>query len=671
MDAKNTSLQQFIEGTKQFIAPLFQRTYSWDEKQWKTLWDDINELYEDKQKKYHFFGSIVSMPTSSGPEGVPKYLIIDGQQRLTTIFIILIVLRNKAQKASDAKLCLLSEEIQEFYLVNKFKKDTQDFFKLIPTQKDRKSFIELIENPNPQNIFEPNNKITKAYNFFEKEITKKNFSFPYDKLKGIIVENLQIVSIVLDNNDNPYLVFEGLNAKGMELTQADLVRNYIFMNIDVKHQDEIYNKFWKPMQDNLSDEILTEYVRHFLMMDGDVINKNDIYYFLKDKISPDNAESYIETLKKYSEYYKIFVNPNYETNKELQKYFLRLKNLDITTLYPLLLNLYGDYKTNKIQLEHFIQILKILENYLIRRYICDIPTNQLNKIFPSIYPKIKEEYYDNSERIVYGIKSLLQGKGYPKDEIFEKKFIEGIFYGSPNRNNKTKLILEAIEQSFNHKEIPNFDELSIEHIMPQTLSESWKNYLGENWEEVVDLYKDSIGNLTLSAYNTELSNADFTQKKGIYKQSNLELNKYFLNISEWKKSDIEKRTKYLAKKALEIWNYFGDEKVDLTNKESVTGTKPKELRILGQKIMVNSWRDVFENTLNVIAELLDPEKFEIIANNFSKYIGIEKYKFREVRQLKNGYCIEVNLSAEMIRTICLKIIQLIELTSEEWKIEYY
>lgn len=662
MEAKNTVLQQFIEGTKQYVVPLFQRTYSWDKKQWETLWDDIKGLYETENPKPHFFGSIVSMQAKSVPEGVPKYLLIDGQQRLTTIFIILIVLRDKAIEAKSEKL---PEEIDELFLVNKFKKGTHDFFKLIPTQSDRCSYIELIENKQEPSSSE--DKIKEAYNFFEKKIRKENFS--YEEIKRVVIEHLSIVSIVLDNNDNPYLVFEGLNAKGLPLTQADLVRNYIFMNIHVDDQEIIYKDYWKPMEENLPENnVLTEYIRHFLMMDGDIINQNDIYYFLKDKISPENALGYVEKLKKYSEYYRLFVHPEYEADEKLQKYLGRLNRLNITTLYPLLLNLYGEYKDNNITRIAFIEILKILENYLIRRYICDIPTNQLNKIFPSIYPKIKEKYYDNFGNIVDGIKLLLQDRSYPKDEVFKNKFINGTFYGSQDRNNKTNLILEIIEQSYSHKEMPSFDGLSIEHIMPQTLSESWQNYLGDDWEDVFELYKDSIGNLTLSAYNSELSNADFVDKKEIYKSSNLELNKYFLDIQEWKKSDIENRASYLANKALEIWNYFGRERTDSANTATITGTTPEELQILGQKIRVSSWRDVLENTLNVIADL-EPDKFKIIANSFPKYIGEEKNKFRAIRKLKNDYFIEVNLNAEMIRNICLKAIQLIELSSDDWKVK--
>ncbi len=212
-----------------------------------------------------------------------------------------------------------------------------------------------------------------------------------------------------------------------------------------------------------------------------------------------------------------------------------------------------------------------------------------------------------------------------------------------------------------------FDNLTIEHIMPQTLSEWWQNHLGDNWEETHELFLHTIGNLTLSAYNTELSNDDFTTKKQTYNESHLELNKYFSPISSWTRSEIEKRAEVLARQALEIWSCFGQEKSASSDLKEVTGTTPTELRILGQKFQIQTWRDVLEKILNTVADL-EPDKFEIIANNFPRYIGKDKNKFRAVRQLQNGYFIEVNMSAQSIQRFCSQAIETIELTSEDWSV---
>ncbi|MBI5203538.1 MAG: DUF262 domain-containing protein, partial [Nitrospirae bacterium] len=545
MQAKETKLQDIIEGTKQYVIPLFQRTYSWTTKEWEILWKDLIELCEAENPRTHFIGSIVNMPTVSVPEGVAKFLLIDGQQRLTTIFILLTLLRNKARELQKQDF---AEEINNTLLVNPYKKDN-DFFKLMPTQVDRDIYKNFINGKSN----EVENQLTRAYNFFEKKL--RQVPLEHEKLKKIITSYFSVVSIVLDTDDNPYLVFESLNAKGRPLTQADLIRNYFFMRIHIDNQDEVYSNYWQPMQTALNDS-LTEYIRHYLMRDGSIIKQNDVYYALKERVSQTNAIDYLKELQKYSVYYQRLIYPELEPEEELQKYFRRLNRIEVTTAYPLLLNFYGNYTARKISKADFITILKTLENYLIRRFVCNIPTNQLNKIFPAVFPLLLSKHQDN---LAEGVKAILQNRGYPKDNEFYTRFKETKFYGAGDRQIKTKLILETIEEVFAHKEAVPFDNLTIEHVMPQTLSEWWQNHIGEAWEETHELFLHTIGNLTLTAYNTEMSNDDFITKKKIYNESHLELNKYFSSISSWTRTEIEKRAEALAKQALEIWSYFGQE----------------------------------------------------------------------------------------------------------------
>ncbi|MBS1640193.1 MAG: DUF262 domain-containing protein [Bacteroidetes bacterium] len=653
MQAKETKLQDIIEGTKQYVIPLFQRTYSWTSKEWDVLWKDLVELCEMETPRTHFIGSIVNMPTVSVPEGVAKYLLIDGQQRLTTVFILLALLRNKATEKENNDF---AKEINDLLLVNPFKKEN-DFYKLMPTQVDRVSYQNLINSvPN-----KTENQITRAHTFFEKKL--KQVELEPEKLKTIITSYFSVVSIVLDADDNPYLVFESLNAKGRALTQADLIRNYFFMRIHVDNQEKVYNDYWLPMQTALG-ESLTEFIRHFLMRNGNIIKQGDVYYALKDSVSTANATDYLSKLKKFSVYYQKLIYPELETEIHLQKYFRRLNRIEVTTAYPLLLNFYSNYADGKISKDEFITLLSTLENYLIRRFVCSVPSNQLNKIFPIVYPQILSKHSDN---IVEGFKTVLQSRGYPKDNEFFLRFRETKFYGGGDRQIKTKLILETLEEKFAHKERVPFDNLTIEHIMPQTLSEWWQNELGAEWEETHDLFLHTIGNLTLTAYNTELSNDDFPTKKLTLNESHLELNKHFADIPKWTRNEIEKRAETLAKQAIEIWGYFGQENSSPTDIQEVTGTTPISLSILGQKISVDSWRDVMEQTLNVVADL-EPEKFEIIAHNFPRYLGKDKGKFRAIRQLANGYYIEVNLSAQSIQKLCYQAMETIELTSEDWNV---
>ncbi len=653
MQAKETKLQDIIEGTKQYVIPLFQRTYSWTDKEWEILWKDLIELCEADNPRTHFIGSIVSMPTISVPEGISKFLLIDGQQRLTTIFLILTLLRNKARDRQNQDF---ANEINDTLLVNPYKKDN-DYFKLMPTQVDRETYKNFI-NGKPTDT---DNQLKKAYSFFEKKL--RQIQFEHEKLKKIITSYFSIVSIVLDVDDNPYLVFESLNAKGRPLTQADLIRNYFFMRIHVDKQDDIYNSFWQPMQTALEAN-LTEYIRHYLMRSGTIIKQNDVYYALKEKVKTANAIDYLKELKNYSVYYQRLIYPKFEPDKDLEKYFNRLNRIEVTTAYPLLLNLYAYYVDDKIRKIDFITILKILENYLIRRFVCNIPTNQLNKIFQSVFSQLIKQYPDN---LVEGIKMILQSKGYPKDNEFHSRFTVAKFYGAGDRLIKAKLILESLEEHLAHKETVQFDNLTIEHVMPQTLSEWWQNHLGENWEKTHEILLHTIGNLTLTAYNQEMSNDDFPTKKQIYAESHFGLNKYFSQCSSWVQIEIEKRAEALAQQALEIWSYFGQDNSVSSDMKDVTGTVPTGLTILGQQFQVQSWRDVLEQTLNTIADI-EPEKLEIIAQNFPRYLGKDKTKFRAIRQIQNGYFMEVNLSAQSIQKFCYQAMEMIELTAEEWNV---
>jgi putative sterol carrier protein len=358
------------------------------------------------------------------------------------------------------------------------------------------------------------------------------------------------------------------------------------------------------------------------------------------------------------------IYPEYEPDVDLRGYFHRLNRIEVTTAYPFLLNLYDDYAGNKISKSEFVMALKTLENYLIRRFVCNVPTNTLNKIFPSVYSQLAEI---SSPSFIERLHAVLQGKGYPRDNEFYMRFKDTKFYGSGDRQIKTKLILEALEENFAHKEPVPFENLTIEHVMPRTLTEWWQIHLGEDWEATHELFLHTIGNLTLTAYNTELSNDDYPAKQKKLSDSHLEINKYFATIPSWTRKEIEQRAETLAKQALNIWKYFGQKEVNATELAEVTGTTPTRLKILGQEFQVQSWRDVLEQTLNTVADL-EPEKFIVIANNFPRYLGKDKGKFREIRQLKNGYFIEVNLSAEYIRRFCYVAIETIDLTSEEWEV---
>ncbi len=288
MQASETKLQQILEGTRQYIVPLFQRPYSWKVPEWEALWDDILCLCEVDKARAHFMGSIVTMPTTSSPEQVSKYLLIDGQQRLTTIFILLSALRDTVKHSEEE----LAKEINDTILVNPFKKKNgSDYYKLQPTQVDRIVFHQIINSDSSVN----KSGISECYDFFKKKIKKISSSSELQKIKEVIGGSFSVVSVVLNADDDPYLVFESLNAKGRPLTQADLIRNYLFMRIPGEDQEPIHAEYWQPMQDLLGDN-LTEFIRHYLTKSGSDVKKSEIYFEIKDRINESDARSYLKHL---------------------------------------------------------------------------------------------------------------------------------------------------------------------------------------------------------------------------------------------------------------------------------------------------------------------------------------------------------------------------------------
>ena len=655
MKASETKFQQMIEGTKQYIVPLFQRPYSWQLKEWDILFEDLLWLYENEDAHSHFIGSMVTMPTTTNPQGIAKYLLIDGQQRLTTIFIILTVLRDITTQESE--LNRLAQKIEKLMLVNEFQ-DDEDYYKLLPTQIDRLAFSSLIlKKPC---IF---SLITECYHFFERKIKQNKLDI--EKLNKVISTRLSVVSIVLEHDDNPYLVFESLNAKGRSLSQADLIRNYFFMRIDINKQEKIYEAYWQPMQKGLGDN-LTEFMRHYLSSYGVIVKKSDVYLTLKERVDRfEDVLNELNRIQQFSSYYEKFINPDKEENHSLRVILHRINDLEITVSYPFLLNCYHDYKTQNLTSQQLVDILNVIENFIIRRFVCNIPSHNLNKIFPVLYKNVK---LSQSESLIEGIKLILQSQSYPKDNEFYQQLVECKLYGKGDRRTKTRLILEGLEKSFNHKEIPSFDNLSIEHIMPQTLTKEWKKDLGEHWQEDYDLYVNNLGNLTLTAYNSELSNAVFLEKKKHLKNSKLSLNSYFSEMTAWNKQEIQKRANYLATTALKVWSYFGTQNNIEADSKTMTGKKPKTLIIFDQEISVKTWRDVLISFLNAISDF-EPNLFRQLAEEYPHFVHINPEDFRESRKLKNDYYVEVNLSADSIYRFCQQVIQTIGLSNDDWHIE--
>lgn len=656
MKATETKLQKILEGTNQYMVPLFQRTYSWGKKEWGMLWDDLLEIYEADSPRDHFMGSIVTMPTTSVPEGVAKFLLIDGQQRLTTFFILLAAIRDQAKAMN---LGNLAPEIDETLLRNKFK-EGDDEFKLMPTHADRDPFIKLVHGETPAAA-----AITQAYRFFQRKLAKIE-SADLTKLMRTLVGSLSLVSIVLDRDDNPHLIFESLNAKGRALTQADLLRNYFFMRLHASEQEELYHKYWKPMQEEL-EESLTECIRHFLMKGGSMVKQGDIYVALKEHADPKSIPEvlgYLEELTLFAGYYARMVHPERESNQQISERMERLNRIEVTTAYPLILNVYHDYASGVMPVGDFVAVLETVENFMIRRWVCNVPTYTLNKLFPSLYRQAKE-----NSNFVEGFRMALGTKSYPGDAEFQEQLINSPLYATGERLQKIKLLLDRLEDSFRHHEAVDLKKVTIEHVMPQTLTPWWKAHLGAEFEDVHEVLLHTLGNLTLTGYNGELSNDDFPTKRKLLVESHLELNTDFANQQSWTETDIKLRSTKLAERALQVWPYFGPEKRQVVGGTGVTGRKPVVLSVLGQEFRVGSWRDVAERTVEAIA-MLDKEAFQLVAEKCPTYVGRDSSKFRESRKLSNGYYLLTHYSAEVAHSFCQRAVEVAGLSADDWEVRY-
>jgi len=487
------------------------------------------------------------MPISTPASGVSKYVIIDGQQRLVTMFIFLSTLRNRIIDIDpnyDGR-----DEINDLYLINKY--HPEDKYKLIPTQADRKIFFEIIDKPNPS--LDNDHLIINTYKFFKDKLSAIDELDELLTLKDAILLRFSIVDICLDEDDDPYLIFESLNATGTPLTQADLIRNYLFMRIAQEKQEDVYKNIWFPIQQKLG-EYLEDFFRHYLAMDGNIPNFNKIYATFKETTDKkakhdDEIISLMKELLRFSEYYYKFLNPDEETNAQLKEYLQKIDVLEVTTSYPLLLRLYDDYINRKLSLDDLIECLKIIETFIVRRAVCGIPTNVLNKYFPTIYNSLKEEIVQSLRD---KLKSGTGSRRMPDNEEFKQCLIERNLYGSPKI---LRYILEEIEK-YDNKEVVNFKELQIEHIMPQKLSDEWKEMLGGNWELIHKKYVDTLGNLTLTGYNQEYSNKSFIEKRDMkkgFRESGLKINRYLAKLNEWTEDEIKKRAEKLSESALKIW----------------------------------------------------------------------------------------------------------------------
>ena len=550
MKATETLLLRFLDSTKQFILPIFQRRYSWEKQQCQQLWDDILRVGENEDIPSHFLGSIVSI--GDGSPTVPKFLVIDGQQRLTTLALLISAL-GRAIEAKNIDIHIDRSRLEGYYLFND-KEAGELRHKQLLTPHDKDTLIQLLKDGD---AVDDTSLLVKNYRFFENQLKRTDLETVYNGL-----QKLMIVDIALDlRSDNPQLIFESLNSTGLNLSQADLIRNYVLMAQEPAFQQRLYETYWYPMEQSFG----THYAKRFDLFIRDYLtlktrqipNKDKVYESFKryvaDKKHPKALEAVIAEIVHYSKHY-VYIALLAEEDRELRACLEDIYALNIEVVIPFLLEVYDDYyRQGQIEKDEVIEILRLIESYIFRRSILDIETRGLNKIFATLMLKINKDNYLESLKLA--LAEMHFSQRYPSDPEFKEKFLSKDVYSLRTRD----YLLRKLE-NYERKEPIRVEDYTIEHVMPQTLSEEWQEELGENWREAHDEYLHTIGNLTLTGYNSELSNSTFIDKQrmeGGFLDSPLRLNESLREAEQWDETAIVDRAEILLEKACKIWPHHG------------------------------------------------------------------------------------------------------------------
>jgi len=678
MKAYETKVEKFLSSTKtQFVIPVYQRNYDWDVEHCKRLLDDIIEVGSNEKQTSHFIGSIVYVHDDTYTTSrIAELIVIDGQQRLTTITIIYLTIYWLAKKLNKESLV---NEIVETYLINKFASE-EEKLKLRPTENNDKALKYLLRN-DANEKFSDYSKLIDNFNYFKEKIVEENHQIV---LRGL--SKLMFVEISLDRqNDDPQRIFESLNSTGLDLSQADLIRNYILMGLNRIDQNKIYQNYWEIIEKFAKDEILniskvSDFIRDFLTFENKRIpNKDKVYLEFKKKYPIKNIlelEQNLLVIKGFVKHYNKLLNPKNESDSDIREQLEYISQIEINVSYPFLMKVYEDFDKSIIDKKLFIKILELIQTFAMRRFIVGLPTNALNKIFMTLYDKIDVNDYLGSIQ-----KWLITRSGtqrLPKDtEVIDVLRVKDVYNIKPK--NRTYL-LERLENFENTERVIIDENITIEHILPQNPDNKWRtNLSSEEYKFIYDTYLNSIGNLTLSGNNGKLGNKTFIEKRELekagYKASRLWLNKYLASIDCWNKAAIEKRFDMIAERFLKIWEYpninietnLDNEEINIFEADDPTHKQIEYIVFCGEKIENKRGNEYYVEILKKLFEL-NPETF------FKTDLGIriklskigEEYTSTGQRYLpiNDTYSVNVNLSTKDLFDRIKQALTIFELEDE-------
>lgn len=563
MKATEARLLDFLKKSPQFVIPIYQRTYSWTEKECRQLWDDIVRTGTEDRISVHFVGSIVYIEQGlSQVSHQSPLLVIDGQQRLTTVTLLIAALA-KALGETEPVDGFSAAMLRGYYLLNPLEKGERKF-KLILSQTDKASLTAIVgcsESPQEQSL-----RLIQNFALFEELLAgcKEDFTAVCKGLAKLVV-----VDIALNRDqDNPQLIFESMNSTGKELSQADLIRNYILMGLEPELQTTLYEQFWRLMEIDFGQVAygthFDAFMRHYLTVKtGEIPNINAVYEAFKghaklSRASAANDQSHIESLvREIRDYARHFcaMALGSEPDPDLRSAFLDLRELKVDVAYPFLLELYHDYKAKDLSKADLMATVRLIEAYVFRRAICTMPTNSMNKTFATFSKVLRKDRY--IESIQSHFQMLPSYRRFPSDDEFRRDLQTRDLYNFRSRS----YWLRRLENHGRKERVP-VDEYTIEHILPQNenLSGKWREALGEEWQRVQETWLHTLGNLTLTAYNSDYSDRTFSEKRDMpdapekgLKQSPLKLNQGLGSIDTWNEGAIKTRAGKLAEIAVGIW----------------------------------------------------------------------------------------------------------------------
>jgi uncharacterized protein with ParB-like and HNH nuclease domain/predicted transport protein len=548
MKAQDLAFTELLEGSKQFIIPIFQRTYSWEHRHCEQLWEDIVRVGSHSDLPSHFIGSAVYIPDEDTSAAISRWLVIDGQQRITTIMLLLIAIRDRLRD-ENLENPVTAAYIDDSFLKNRHGKN-EFHYRLLLTRTDKKSLIDLIDSKEPGDPV--SQRIVENLQFFREKIAGADLALVYRGIRKLMIVDVRLQQGI----DNPQMIFESMNSTGKALTQADLIRNFVLMGLEHDLQTRLYNDYWRPMEVEFGAENYNsdfdEFVRFFLVINAQNhrLRRQDVYDEFKNYSRNYDVEDLLISLKEFATYYcRIALGK--EADNELAAVFHDIRELRADVCYPLLMEIYRDYHSGMLSKTDFADIARMVESYVFRRAVCDIPTNSLRQTFATFTQGTDKENYAEAVKAKFLL--LPSYRRFPEDD----EFIRQIKVRNLYKWNRRSYWLRRYE-NHNRKEHVPVQNYTIEHIMPQNenLSSEWRASLGDDWQRIHQEYLHTLGNLTLTGYNSEYSDRPFDQKrdmKGGFKESPLRLNEGLGSCETWNEEAIKARADKLAGKAVRIW----------------------------------------------------------------------------------------------------------------------